>query len=281
MVLAGGGGNGAAQAAAAYELIRAGITPDLFIGTSVGSLNAAFLAAHPGVAGAQQLVELWRDGTIATMATAHPRHIAAALLGRQGSLSTSEGIDQVLRDTGLDKARFENLATPLIVGAIDVETTKLMYTSGPGPVAPLLRASAALPIFYKAAEIRGRPFVDAGLIDNCGLFEVVRRLAQDRSGPADIVVLDAAPTPSPTPPKSVWDSLTYFAAVVFRGHRDHGVETAEAAGHRVHVIEVGQGSIADFKHPDLRIRSGLQAGKEWLQQGGAELAAAGLEAGGP
>ena len=45
-VLAGGAALGAMQAGMVHALYERGIAPDLLIGTSVGALNAAFLAAE-------------------------------------------------------------------------------------------------------------------------------------------------------------------------------------------------------------------------------------------
>lgn len=44
--LGGGGGRGALQAGALRALLEAGIRPDLLTGTSIGAVNAGFLAMH-------------------------------------------------------------------------------------------------------------------------------------------------------------------------------------------------------------------------------------------
>lgn len=60
-VLGGGGVLGATQVGMLRALLAAGITPDLVVGTSIGSLNGAFVAADPTVEGVARLEELWRD----------------------------------------------------------------------------------------------------------------------------------------------------------------------------------------------------------------------------
>ncbi len=57
--LSGGGNLGPMQAGSIVALMEAGITPDLLVGTSVGALNAAFLATRPGIAGARALMDAW------------------------------------------------------------------------------------------------------------------------------------------------------------------------------------------------------------------------------
>jgi predicted acylesterase/phospholipase RssA len=46
-VLSGGACLGAAQAGMLEALYERGVSPDLFIGTSVGAMNAAFAASRP------------------------------------------------------------------------------------------------------------------------------------------------------------------------------------------------------------------------------------------
>jgi hypothetical protein len=56
VVFSGGDSRGAAQAGALQVILEAGVVPDLFVGTSVGAINAAFLAADPAD-------EVWALGT--------------------------------------------------------------------------------------------------------------------------------------------------------------------------------------------------------------------------
>jgi NTE family protein len=60
-VFSGGGNLGAMQAGSVVALFEAGIEPDLLVGTSVGALNSAFLATHPGLDGARNLEDAWAD----------------------------------------------------------------------------------------------------------------------------------------------------------------------------------------------------------------------------
>src|SRR5438270_10597623 len=59
VVLSGGGNRGAAQVGMLRALVEAGIRPDVVVGTSVGSLNAAALARDPSVTGVDELEAVW------------------------------------------------------------------------------------------------------------------------------------------------------------------------------------------------------------------------------
>jgi hypothetical protein len=60
-VLSGGGSLGAVQVGALRALLEAGVKPDLFIGCSVGALNAAALAMSPTLARLDEIEAIWRS----------------------------------------------------------------------------------------------------------------------------------------------------------------------------------------------------------------------------
>ena len=277
IALSGGGGNGAAQAAAVLEILESGVQPSAYVGTSIGAWNASFLAANPGVEGARRLVELWRDGSMARMAQPQPLHAIGGLLGRHGGLSGPSGGREALRSAGLDRLRFEDLDTPLVIGAVDAETYRLRYWGGVdarGEVAPLVLASSALPPIFDPVEIRGRQMIDGGLVDNTGL-DAASRLLRKHRRTGEIILVDAAPMVPKQRLRSVGGSLIAGLGAVFRGHRVRGVEAARAAGHEVSVVEVGNGSILDFRHPERGIAFGRNASRAWVRERQAAAPAAG------
>jgi NTE family protein len=58
-VLSGGGNLGAVQVGMLQALADRGVVPDLLVGTSVGAVNAAFLAAGPSPARIDALANIW------------------------------------------------------------------------------------------------------------------------------------------------------------------------------------------------------------------------------
>ena len=58
-VLSGGSSLGAIQVGMIQALMEAGIKPDFLLGTSVGAINATWLATQPDVQGAHKLAEIW------------------------------------------------------------------------------------------------------------------------------------------------------------------------------------------------------------------------------
>lgn len=66
-VLSGGGSRGALQAGALEVFLEAGIFADVLVGTSVGALNAAYLASEPTAPRAAALADEWRRMTTREM----------------------------------------------------------------------------------------------------------------------------------------------------------------------------------------------------------------------
>src|SRR5258708_26292002 len=62
-VLGGGGLLGAHEVGMLRALSEAGIRPDLVVGTSIGAVNGAFVAADPGRA-AERLADLWQGESL-------------------------------------------------------------------------------------------------------------------------------------------------------------------------------------------------------------------------
>ena len=58
-VLSGGASLGSIQVGMLRALFEAGITPDFLVGTSVGAVNAAWVAGWPGLEGISKLEQIW------------------------------------------------------------------------------------------------------------------------------------------------------------------------------------------------------------------------------
>jgi len=64
----GGGAQGALQVGALRALLEAGLQPDLMVGTSVGAINATYLAVHGAtLASLDGLIQAWHDAAAARL----------------------------------------------------------------------------------------------------------------------------------------------------------------------------------------------------------------------
>jgi NTE family protein len=78
-VLGGGGLLGAAEVGMLRALFERGVRPDLVVGTSVGAINGALVAADPTPAAVDRLTAVWEE-------LASTGVFAGSVLGRMGTL---------------------------------------------------------------------------------------------------------------------------------------------------------------------------------------------------
>ncbi len=160
-VFSGGAALGSIQVGMAMALFDKGIRPDLTAGTSVGALNAAWIAGGGEPRG---LADIWGGLRRSKMFPLTPLHGARALFGRRPNLISPRGLHHLLRST-LTFDRIEDAAIPLIVMATDALTGAEVVLDE-GPALPALLASAALPGVYPPVKVGGRLLIDGGVANN-------------------------------------------------------------------------------------------------------------------
>lgn len=124
-VLSGGGSRGALQVGALHALLEAGIQPDMLIGTSVGAVNASFIAAEPNVAGIEKLEAMWLQLNDATV---FPGNKGAALLrfirGKPSLYPNDEMHTHLMHY--LEHKHFSELSLPCYAVAVDVDSGEIV-----------------------------------------------------------------------------------------------------------------------------------------------------------
>jgi len=158
-VLGGGGARGAAQVGVLQALFEANIeAPSAVVGTSVGALNGASIAAYPSLAGTMMLREVWMSRPALTVFQAHPLGLLVSGIRRdQLSAFPQQNvrrlIDRAQALTGV--TTFEQLRVPLAVVATDLSAGKpVVFRSG--LLTPALLASTAIPGLFPSVRIDGR-----------------------------------------------------------------------------------------------------------------------------
>ncbi|WP_344679851.1 patatin-like phospholipase family protein [Saccharopolyspora taberi] len=159
-VLPGGSTFGAIQAGLVTSLFESGVEPDMVVGTSVGSLNAAWLAGDPTPGGAVRLRELWLSMRRSDVFGIQPSRVLAGKLGLTNHLISNHGLARWLHQT-LPFRRLEDARIPLTVTATDVDTGEAVYFDR-GPALPPLVASCSIPGMFPPINVDGRWLVDGG-----------------------------------------------------------------------------------------------------------------------
>ncbi|MBF8185998.1 patatin-like phospholipase family protein [Nonomuraea sp. K274] len=183
-VVGGGGVLGAAQVGVGYALEQRGFVPDLIIGTSVGALNGAIVAAHPGQA-APWLDRVW------TRLRRHEVYPLGFLVSRS-SVFADRGLRRLITRAELP-SRIEQLEIPFTAVATDLVTGAEVLLDR-GDLESALLASAAIPGVLPPVDRDGRTLVDGGV----AAYVPVR--AAQQAGAASVVVLSVGPEGSPLCP---------------------------------------------------------------------------------
>ncbi len=171
-VLSGGASLGAVQAGMLRTLYERGVTPDLIVGTSVGALNAAFIASRPPTpATAHELADVWRG---VGRGNVFPLNALTGFLGFFGAR------DHLISDRGLRKLVADHLELGLLEESrvpLHVITTDLLsgreHRLSRGDALEAVIASAAIPGVFPAVEVDGRRLIDGGVANNTPILDAI------------------------------------------------------------------------------------------------------------
>jgi len=163
-VLSGGSSLGAIQVGMIQALMEAGIKPDFLLGTSVGAINATWLATQPDVEGALKLAEIWSGLRRQDVFPLNPWAGARGLLGRTNHVISNSGLRTIL-EKNLRIERLEETAVPVHVITTDLKTGRAVVLSS-GPAIPALLASTAIPGVFPPVTIGRRELVDGGVANH-------------------------------------------------------------------------------------------------------------------
>jgi NTE family protein len=172
-VLSGGASLGAVQVGMLRALTERAITPDLLVGTSVGALNAAFVAGH-GLSpdATEALADVWTGLRSRSLFPLDPVRAVGALAGRSSALCSDRGLRRLLEEH-LPFELLEDAPIPLVVVATDL-LTGLEVPLSTGSAQQAVLASCALPAVFPPVAYGDTVLVDGGLANNTAVSEAVR-----------------------------------------------------------------------------------------------------------
>jgi NTE family protein len=245
-VLGGGGLLGAHEVGMLRALSEAGVRPDVVVGTSVGAINGAFVAADPAGAAAR-LGELWQSDAL-RQAFSETLWGRVLRLARSGThLHSFEPLRRMLADM-LPGDDFADLELPFHCVAASIEGACARWFSS-GPVVPAILASCAVPGLLPPAEVDGGHYFDGGLVDS---IPVGRAVAL---GARVVYVLHVGRIERPLEvPRRPWE-VGLVAFEIARRHRFHEEMSALPEDVRVHVLPAGAdrrpADLSQFRYRDM------------------------------
>jgi NTE family protein len=267
-VLGGGGVLGAAEVGMLQALLEHGVRPDLVVGTSVGAVNGALVAADPTPGAVDRLRGVWEE-------LASRRVFAGSVLGRVGTLvrtRTHLHPREPLRDlleASLPVRTFAGLRVPFQCVAASIERAAEHWFTD-GDLVDAVLASCAVPGLLPPVEVDGEHYLDGGLVHS---IPVGRAVAL---GADTVYVLHVGRIDRPLrPPARPWEVAT-VAFEIARRHRFAADLAALPPGVAVHVLPAGDpappgaGNLRyrDFSGVSARIDQAYVATRDHLHRSG-------------
>ncbi|HET6873895.1 MAG TPA: patatin-like phospholipase family protein [Acidimicrobiales bacterium] len=162
-VFPSGGSTGAAQVGILRSLLEAGIVPDLVIGSSVGALNAAFIAARPTVEGVEALSRIWQGLSREDVFGRNRYYTLSRLVMRNDHIYTPVPLRGLIdRFCPLDRLEDASVCVQVVTTDLDNGVARWW---GAGPADEILYASACLPGLFPPAVLDGHRHVDGGVLE--------------------------------------------------------------------------------------------------------------------
>lgn len=236
-VLGGGGVLGAVQVGMLRALFRAGYHPDIVVGTSIGAVNGALVAADPREAVTDRLVRLWSSPEAAEVygdsIARQVRRFAA-----RTHLHSPLPLRRLLTSELGGSVEFGDLKIPFRCCAASIERAAEHWFDS-GPLVDAVLASSAVPGLLPPMEIDGENFVDGGIVNSIPVGEAVR------VGAKLIFVLQVGRIERPlVAPKRPWE-VAQVAFEIARRHRFARDMATLPPDVRVHVLPTGGGESRD------------------------------------
>jgi NTE family protein len=271
-VLGGGGVLGAAEIGMLQALFERGVRPDLIVGTSVGAINGALVAADPTAGAVEKLRSVWQDLGSQGIFAGSVLSRAATLVRTRTHLHPREPLRDLLA-AHLPVQTFAELRVPFQCVAASIERAAEHWFSD-GPLVDAVLASCAVPGLLPPVEIDGEHFLDGGLVHSVPVGRAVAL------GAGTIYVLHVGRIDRPLrPPAKPWE-VAQVAFEIARRHRFAADLAALPPGVTLHVLPSGEqvapsaGDLRDLRYRDFagagdRIDRAHSASSRYLDGAGA------------
>lgn len=228
-------------------LLEHGVKPDVVIGTSVGALNGAAVAADASLSMVNQLREIWLGLDQSQIFGSSMFAGAAHLVRGRTHMHTNKALKDLIERL-LPVKTFEELPTPFHCVAACIERASEHWFDS-GPLAPAILASSAIPGVLPAVEINGEHFVDGGIVNSIPISRAVEL------GAKEIFVLHVGRIEQPLTPPRTSLQVAFVAFEIARRHRFATDLAKLPKGVVAHVLPTGQPSMKPSQLKQLNYRN--------------------------
>jgi NTE family protein len=248
LVLSGGGGRGAFQCGVIEKLAEIGWNPDVLVGTSIGSMNAAVFALD----GAQGVARMWDEIRTRDMQRFFRLRPWKSLFDRTPW-------ERTLKKYAPER-RLRQITTPLYIVATDITTghpvvytndvdldgSKPLYQKVPAINHKHLLASSSIPYIYEQTPVERADHWDGAVMYNSPL-----RPAID-AGAHEIFIVLLSPyhdvfvpeSPLPPAPRGLLGRIGYVLDLAITATFENDFEQMRKVNRRV---QVGAALVSDYR----------------------------------
>ncbi len=163
-VLGGGGLLGAAEVGMLRALLERGVRPDVIVGTSIGAINGAAMAATPHADGVRLLTQLWREVTASGVFSGSVIQQVSTLARTRTHLHANSALRRLL-EKHLPVQRIEDLPVRFECVAASIERAAEHWFTR-GSLVDAVLASAAVPGILPPVRIGDEHFIDGGIVNS-------------------------------------------------------------------------------------------------------------------
>lgn len=270
-VLGGGGRLGACEVGMLRALLERDIVPQVVVGTSIGAMNGAAVAAAPSLAAIDQLEEVWTTLDRNEVFSGSVLSGAAHLVRTRTSLQSNASLRRLIEKM-LPAKTFEELVVPFHCVAASIERAAEHWFHE-GPLVDAILASSAVPGILPPVKLDGEHFIDGGIVNSIPIARAVDL------GATEIFVLHVGRIERPlSAPKNPWQ-VGMVSFEVARRHRFARDMASLPPGVTAHVLpsgetehprydSLGQLRYKNFKSVDRHIKLAYQASASYLDDPG-------------
>lgn len=253
-----------------HALFEANVTPDLIIGTSVGALNGAAIAADPTPAMVRRLRDVWLNIDDEGIFGGSIFAGAANFVRSRTHMHSNRPLRTRIEQMAGPAATFEDLKVPFQCVAACIERAAEHWFRE-GPLVDAILASCAVPGVLPPVEIGGEHFVDGGIVNSIPIARAVEL------GASEIYVLHVGRIERPLTPPKTPIQVAIVAFEIARRHRFARDLAGLPAGVKAHVLPTGQAkrparaqlselNFRDFKAVSERIDRAQRATAAYLSE---------------
>jgi NTE family protein len=259
-VLSGGSSRGAAQVGMMRELLEAGIVPDAFVGTSVGSLNCVYMSQNPCVDRLSQLEQNWLQLSGKEVFGGSKLTMVRNILSRHPYLYHPEGLARLISEWAPVEL-LEELPTPVRAVTTHMGTGRPAYHDR-GNLHDILMASTSMPGIFPPVALPEPDTARPSLHVDGGVGDLVPIAGAIGLSPTRVFVLDVTVPPLLERPRNPLDIVVASLGVSMRlrpvADFGHGVQITHVHAQTVNV------STTDFSKTRELIAAGRKAAQEAL-----------------